>query len=330
VDRPADPPRDGRRAGLTVAAPVLCVGILVADIVPPPLPRLPAAGALVATGDFLTQPGGCAANTAIDLAKLGIPAAVCGRVGDDAYGEVVLAELNTRGIDTSAVAVTRDTGTSKTVMLLVEGEDRRFVHTFGANAALTAADIPPVHAHVVHVGGYLVLPGLHQSELAERLRDARARGARIVLDVVVPTEPKPSLDAVAELLPLVDWFIPNDDEAAALTGESEPAAQARALTDAGARAVAITCGDRGAHVRAGGAAFDVPAPRVTVVEPSGAGDAFAAGLIAGILEDWDVERTVRYASTLGGSACTALGCWNGVFTRAEADAFLAATPTNLR
>ena len=60
-----------------------------------------------------------------------------------------------------------------------------------------------------------------------------------------------------------------------------------------------------------------------VVEPSGAGDAFAAGLIVGILEGWDIERTVRFASVTGASACTALGSWGGVFSRGEAETFLA-------
>ena len=88
----------------------------------------------------------------------------------------------------------------------------------------------------------------------------------------------------------------------------------------------IKLGDHGAYVRSGDASFEVLAPPVDVVEPSGAGDAFAAGLMLGILEGWELERSVRFASVIGGSACTALGCWAGVFTRREADAFLAAHP----
>jgi sugar/nucleoside kinase (ribokinase family) len=310
-----------------VSTPVLCIGILVADIVVPQLDRLPAAGELVATDDFLTQPGGCAANTAIDLARLGVQASVCGSVGDDAYGEIVLRDLREHGIDTSAVVTTPGTPTSKTVMLLVRGEDRRFVHTFGANASLTAADIPATalaDACVVYIGGYLVLPRLDRAELAERLREARAHGARVVLDVVVPAdERRSSSDSLAELLPLVDYFIPNDHEGAALTGRDRPAEQAKAFAALGARTVVITLGERGVHVRAADVAFDMPAPRMTVVEPSGAGDAFAAGLIAGILEGWELAEAVRFASVLGGSACTALGTWGGVYTRSEADEFVA-------
>jgi len=311
-------------------APVVCVGILVADLVVPPLARLPAAGELFATEDFLVQPGGCAANSAIALGRLGVAASVVGRVGNDLFGDLVERYLRERGIDTAGVARAVGYGTSKTVILPVVGEDRRFVHTFGANAALTAADIPSASleaAEVIYVGGYLVLPALHQSDLAARFRFAREQDTRIVLDVVVPSGLGDlSVDAVRELLPLADYFLPNEDEARALTGEAEPRRQAERLLEAGARAVVIKRGELGVFVLSGDEAFELPAPPVEVVEPSGAGDAFAAGLIVGILEGWELERSVRFASVMGGSACTALGCYAGVFSREEADRFIAEHP----
>ena len=113
---------------------VVCIGILVADLFVPPLAHLPAAGELVTTDDFLVAPGGCAANSAVALGRLGVPVAVCGRVGDDVFGELVVRDLRGRGIDTRAVAVTEATSTSKTVIVPVTGEDRRYIHTVGANA----------------------------------------------------------------------------------------------------------------------------------------------------------------------------------------------------
>lgn len=313
-----------------MTAPVLSVGILVADIFVPPVARLPAAGELVSTEDFLVQPGGCAANTAIVLGRLGVSATVVGRVGADLFGELVERYLEERGIDTSGVRRTEGTGTSKTVALSVVGDDRRFFHTFGANGALTAEDIPDGalrEAEVLYVGGYLVLPGLHQPALADRFRLAREHGTTIVLDVVVPTDHEGlSLDDVRELLPLTDYFLPNEDEARALTGEAEPEVQAERIADAGARTVVIKRGADGAFVRSGDAAFGLAAPAIDAVEPSGAGDAFAAGLVLGLLEGWSLERSVRYASVIGASACTALGCYAGAFTRAQADAFLDAHP----
>jgi sugar/nucleoside kinase (ribokinase family) len=145
-----------------------------------------------------------------------------------------------------------------------------------------------------------------------------------VLDVAAPAGREPSLDAVGTLLPLADYFVPNIDEARVLTGEREPSRQADRLVEYGAQNVLIKLGERGTYVRSEGRSLTLEAPHVSVVEPSGAGDAFAAGLIVGILEDWEIERTVRFANVTGASACRALGSWGGVFTRGEAEAFLAA------
>jgi sugar/nucleoside kinase (ribokinase family) len=319
-------------APIPVGSPrVVSFGVVVADVFVPPLERLPDAGELLTTGDFLIEPGGCAANVAIALGKLGVPAAVGGRVGDDVFGEVVRRELAARGVETSGLLTTPGIGTSKTVIVPVVGEDRRYLHTFGANAALTADDFSATTfetAEVIYVGGYLILPSLHDDELARRLAEAKARGAATILDVVSPSRADQSLAAVSRLLPLVDYFIPNLDEARALTGRAEPELQAEELIAHGARTVMIKLGEKGLYVRSEEGAFALDAPPVHVVEPSGAGDAFAAGLAVGILEGWELERKARFASVMGGSACTALGCADGVFTRAEADAFLAAHPLN--
>ncbi len=306
---------------------VLCAGILVADVFVPPLPRLPAAGELLDVPDFLVQPGGCAANAAIALARLGVPVSVVGRVGDDPFGDAVVRDLGAHGLDTSGVLRTVGTGTSKTVIIPVVGEDRRFIHTFGGNAALRAEDIgadAAAAADIVYVGGYLVLPALEQHALAGLFRDARAAGTRTVLDPVVPAGRELSVADVSRVLPHTDVFLPNEDEARALSGETDPYDQAGVFLAHGAETVVVKRGEHGALVRSGDVSFEVPAPSVQVVEPSGAGDAFAAGLMLGLLEGWELERAVRFASAVGASACTALGCWAGVFTRAEAEAFLEA------
>jgi sugar/nucleoside kinase (ribokinase family) len=109
-----------------------------------------------------------------------------------------------------------------------------------------------------------------------------------------------------------------------LTGEVDPHRQAARLFEAGAGIVIVTRGTEGAVLRSRDELLDVPAPRVDSIDQSGAGDAFSAGLIAGLLAGWDAERTVRFASVVGASATTALGCTAGVYSRADAEAFLQA------
>jgi sugar/nucleoside kinase (ribokinase family) len=301
---------------------VVCAGILVADVFVPPLERLPGPGELIATGEFLLEPGGCAANTAIGLRRQGLDVSIVGCVGDDAFGERVERDLRAHGIDTSGIRRV-GTGTSMTVIVPVTGEDRRYIHTFGANAALCAGDLDLAMletADAVYIGGYLLLPGLRGPALAERL--AAARG-RVVLTVAVPEGAAVSAEDVTSVLPHLDWFVANEHEAAVLTGEREPERQVEWLCEHGAQSVAITLGDRGAVVAAGDEHFAVPAQTVEVVEPSGAGDAFDAGLIAGLVAGLDTRTCVEWATVLGASACTALGCWEGVLTRAELEAQLA-------
>jgi sugar/nucleoside kinase (ribokinase family) len=304
---------------------VTCFGILVADVFLPPLAHFPRPGELMVTEDFLFQPGGCAANTARDLSRLGVASAVRGTVGADVFGDLVKSQLGHEGIDVTGVARTDEIGTSKTVILDVPGEDRRYIHTIGANAAVRAADLDGVafsDGDVLYVGGYLVLPGLDPEGLAARLAAAQQAGARTVLDVCVPADGEVRFEDVAPLLPYVDLFVPNEDEARVLSGAEEASLQAEVFLSAGAGAVVVTRGAAGALMAAGKVRAELRAPGVEVVDGSGAGDAFAAGFICGFVEGWPLERSFAFATAVGASACTALGCTAGVFSRQQAEDFV--------
>jgi sugar/nucleoside kinase (ribokinase family) len=294
---------------------VLCAGILVGDLFVSPLPRLPAAGELLVTDDFLMGAGGCAANVAVVLSKLGVGSRVVGKVGRDSFGDFVTSSLAELGVDVSFIGQSETMGTAKTVIVPVGGEDRRYIHTVGANADLTGQDFIPAAmsgVDVVYLGGYLVLPGLHPPAVVELFDAAHRAGAQTLLDVVLPGDTQASMDDLRSILPSVDFFLPNDDEARQLAGELDPERQAACFKDAGAETVVITMGAAGLFVRTATDARRLAAPSVDVVDGSGAGDAFAAGLIVGILEGWPLERSLMFASEVGALACTALGCSAGI------------------
>ena len=301
---------------------VICAGILVADLFIPPLSNLPAAGELVATADFLTDSGGCAANVATALAKLDVAVGVAGKLGHDLFGDFILQDLSAKGVNTDAVSRSATYGTSKTVILPVKGQDRRYIHTFGANADFRGSDIDLTNlaeVRVFYVGGYLILPGLTAPELGAHFKRAQANGVQTVLDVVVPADDQhSSMHALEVALPHVDVFLPNDEEAARLTGVRDPEQQAKRLLQLGCKTVVITQGERGALLATTQQVQHVPAFAVEVVDPSGAGDAFAAGFIVGLLERWDISKTLRFASIIGASACTKLGCNAGIYARGDA------------
>ncbi len=310
---------------------VLSVGVLVADLFVPPLPRLPLAGELQLVDDMLMSAGGCAANTAMDLAKLGVRTAVCAKVGNDIFAEFVRQELEAKGVDVSGLVRSATAPTSRTVILPVIGDDRRYIHAVGANAELRVADVSRAQlaqARVLHVGGYLLFPGFEPAALAELFQDARSRGIRTLLDVAGPTAAH-GLDPLRPVLPFTDVFLPNQDEAYVLTGESHAAQQAEIFAALGAHTTVITRGGDGVLVRTPNAVYTASALPIEFVDGSGAGDAFDAGYIVGLLEGWDLARTLAFASAVGGSACTRLGTTAGVFTRTEAEAYLAHHPLHL-
>src|SRR4051812_24066219 len=138
------------------ATEVLCAGIIVADHVSSPIAHLPAAGELVLADELILTIGGCAANVAVDLVKLGVSATVVGCVGDDVFGRVVADMLRERGVDVSGLRVRSGMATSQTLIVNVAGQDRRFIHTFGANAAFEPDDVPAETpgCKVLYLGGY--------------------------------------------------------------------------------------------------------------------------------------------------------------------------------
>src|SRR2546423_7348761 len=98
-------------------ARVVCPGVGVADPLGTPIARLPAAGELVAADELILNIGGCASNAAVDLAKLGVRAAVCGKIGDDIFGRFVAEALVALGVDARALRVDPARATSQTLIL---------------------------------------------------------------------------------------------------------------------------------------------------------------------------------------------------------------------
>jgi sugar/nucleoside kinase (ribokinase family) len=299
---------------------VVCAGLIIADLFVPPLPSLPRPGELVVCDGFLLDAGGCAVNTAVILAHLGVRTGLVGKVGDDDYGGWLRRSLARKRVLVDGVSTARRSATSQTVILPVDGEDRRYIHVPGANAELGVADIAAVlpGARVLAIGGYLALPGLDQEGVAELLAGARTRGTATLLDIVVARGADDPVKALRPVLPHVDCFLPNQDEAHLVTGHDNPVDQAQALLEWGCASVVITCGAGGAVYADPGRVIRVRPFPVEAVDGSGAGDAFSAGIIFGLIQGWPPEQRLRFAAALGGSVCRGLGCTGTVFTRDEA------------
>lgn len=310
-----------------------CAGILVSDTFCGPMQELPREGQLLAVDALPTKAGGCAANVAIDLVKQGFAVEVAGCLGTDPSAKVLLSSLEEYSIACDRIAYTHEFPTSKTVILLVAGQDRRYIHSFGANAAFTVAHIDREwlqQLKVFYLGGLFLMPAFRPDELIDLLRYCRQHGVITVVDVVIPLNASITVD-LKPLLEAIDYFLPNDDEACAMTGQTDPLDQLRTFLDWGANTVVITMGKRGVLAGSGrqywqAGIYDMPA----AIDPSGCGDAFAAGLVTAIARGWDYPAMLRYASALGASATRAIGTTDGVFTSDQVEEFLAKNHLDVR
>ncbi len=307
---------------------VACAGQVVADLFVPPLQALPEAGELISTGDMLSSVGGCSANTATALARFGVPTVLSVMVGADGQGDWVRRHLRENGLDVSGVITSSKLATSQTVILPVIGDDRRYIHAIGANAEYRASDALPYAGtvKVLVIGGFLSLPGLKTDEVAELFRKARAGGTQTILDVVIPAGTENVAEKIKPIMPFVDCFTPNDDEGRVTTGENDPEKQANTLLSWGCRSVVVKCGAHGAiYVDAERTVQVLPLP-VDFIDGSGAGDAFVAGYVYGLVHDWPVEKRLRFAAAVGASVTRGLGTTTTLFTLDEALAALEDVP----
>jgi sugar/nucleoside kinase (ribokinase family) len=307
--------------------PVVCLGIMVADLVARPVTSFPRPLTLVEEMSLHT--GGCAVNVAVALAKLGIPAEVMGKVGPDALGDFMIRELGRRGVGTAGVRRDGRRKTSATMVLVSPEGERGFIHYLGANAGLVPGDVDGDRirrAWALHVAGALVLSGLDGPPLARILGDARSSGVVTFLDTVWDASGR-WMELVGPLLPHADYFVPSIAEARRLTGRERPEEVARSLLDRGVGTVALKMAEEGCYVAdREGREIRTPAFRVDVVDSTGAGDAFAAGFIAGIRNGWPLERTADFANAMGALCVTAMGASAGLRTFDETVAFLEGAP----
>ena len=290
---------------------VVCLGILVADVIARPVAELPR-GSLAFLEDIGLHGGGCALNTATAIAALGLSAGVAGKVGADALGDFLLRTLEERGIERRGVVRDADVPTSATVALVDSAGERTFLHVPGANGAIRAEELDRealFGGRALHAGGALVMECLDGQPLADLLGEAHRRG---LLTSLVPVwDPTGRWSRLEPCLPHLDLVSMSLAEGRAVSRETEPARVAAWLRGRGARDVTLTMGPEGCY--AAGARFegDVPAPAVEAVDGTGAGDAFAAGVLYGKLDGWPLERSVRLGCAVGALSTLGVGATLG-------------------
>jgi len=307
----------------------LCSGILFADVACFPIGHLPSEGELVPTEKIELNLGGCAANVAIDLARLGVDVMLSGCVGDDALSDFIVRSVSVPKVDVSQLQKSANRCPGTALHINVEGEDRRFICTTGANddylfdgelfKRITEPNIR--ESKIFYLGGFFMLRALETEQTPLFLKTAREHGWTTLVDVVLYGE-RPYWDILQPLLPHTDIFMPNEQEGEKITGIANPHDQAKQFLDAGVGAAIITRGERGTLYFSEKEQFQTGVYPTHYVSGSGAGDAFNAGLIAALLEGRDHSEAIRWGSALGASCVRQVSTTGGVFNREELLEFL--------
>ncbi|MFK0021970.1 ribokinase [Streptomyces sp. NPDC090798] len=274
--------------------------------------KAPQRGETVTGREFRTIPGGKGAGQAVAAAHAGSDVSMIGAVGADAFGSQLRTTLEHSGVDTDHLRTTE--GPSGTAHIVVDDE--------GGNAIVV---VPGANATVDHLapGDEVLIAGadalLLQLEipLAAVLAGAEAARRHGVRTILTPS---PVQSLPPELLALIDLLVPNEHEAAALTGVTDPRDAATALLDQ-VPEVVVTLGAAGSLYAARGAEpLTVPAPRVTAVDSTGAGDTFVGTLAVALAEGRPMRAALAWASTAASLSVQRAGASSSMPYRSEIDA----------
>jgi ribokinase len=286
-------------------------------------PRFPESGETLFGQEVHFIPGGKGGNQAVACARLGHDTVMLGAVGDDSFGKSLLESLQASGVHTEHTKQTNAAATGIASITLTP-DDNTILVVPGANGSLTAADIR-AWSHII-AGASIMLVQLEipMEAVAAAVDIADQHGIPVILN------PAPACEIPVDILRKVRCITPNESELRVITGMNPSDAgleQAMdALLERGPEMVVATLGSKGAAwKKRGGHVQYMPAHRLEVVDTTGAGDAFNAGLACALSTDQEIGTSVRFAVAVSAIAVTKFGAQGGMPVKEEIARFLLQT-----
>ncbi len=259
--------------------------------------------------DFKEAPGGSAANTAVGLARLGVKTGYIGKIAEDREGSILLKSFIDEGVDTSGIVVSKD-GRSGSVIGFVDQKGNRALYLDpGVNDALRFEEIDLRYFEDVKF--------LHlTSFVGEAPFEAQKKILKAVPNVKVTFDPgilyaRKGLDSLKPIMERCYAILPNENEVHLLTGKNYLEG-AKILLEEGAKIVAIKLGERGCYVTDGRESHIIKAFKVEVVDTTGAGDAFCAGFIYGLLKGRSLKECGILGNFVASRCLTKMGAREGL------------------
>ncbi len=253
--------------------------------------------------------GGSAANASIALARLGLRVALIARIGQDPWAAVAFRSLEQAGVLLDCLQVDPDVMTGLMYILVTPDGERTILGDRGANALTLPEPTQEQtirHARLLHLSGYAFLTEPQRSTALRAAELARLHGLTISLDPGLAIS-QDAVDQMRPLLPTVELLLPTVAEARALTGSTNPEDCAQALLELGVGTVALKLGRGGCLIATREHAIQMPAFDVAVRDSTGAGDSFAAGIIAAFLGGLDWTSAAALGNALGAATASQMG-----------------------
>ena len=302
-------------------AKVVVIGSLNMDLVTR-APRLPRGGETLIGQSFTTVSGGKGANQAVAAARLGAQVSMVGCVGNDAYGEALLGALLAEQIDCQAVSTVED---SSGVALIVvdDNSQNAIVIVAGANGALTPEVIDRFDAVLQAADVIICQLEVPDATVGHALKRGRELGKTVILNPAPASRPLP-----ADWYAAIDYLIPNESEASALSGlpvDSLSTAETAAtrLIAMGAGKVIITLGSQGSLFADGQRFEHFPAAKVKAVDTTAAGDTFVGGFAAALAAGKSEADAIRFGQVAAALSVTRAGAQPSIPTLSDVQAFKA-------
>lgn len=300
-------------------AKVVIVGSLNMDLVTR-APRLPRAGETLAGQSFVTVPGGKGANQAVAAARLGASVAMIGCVGDDAYGEQLRAALLAEGVDCQAVTPVSGESTGVALIVVDDSSQNAIVIVAGGNGHVTASVVDSFDALLCQAEVIICQLEVPLDTVGHVLKRGHELGKTVILNPAPASGPLP-----AQWFAWIDYLIPNESEATALTGlpvdsTASADAAATALLDAGVSKVIVTLGEQGALFASKSRSEHFPAPKVEPIDTTAAGDTFVGGFAAALADGKSESDAIRFGQVAAALSVTRSGAQPSIPTFAEVQA----------
>ncbi|MHC8339972.1 ribokinase [Pseudomonas sp. HLT2-19-2] len=302
-------------------AKVVVIGSLNMDLVTR-APRLPRGGETLIGESFTTVSGGKGANQAVAAARLGAQVSMVGCVGSDAYGEELRGALLVEQIDCQAVS-TVDDSSGVALIVVDDNSQNAIVIVAGANGALTPAVIDRFDAVLQAADVIICQLEVPDATVGHALKRGRELGKTVILNPAPASRPLP-----ADWYASIDYLIPNESEASALSGlpvDSLASAETAAsrLIAMGAGKVIITLGAQGSLFADGKSLEHFPAPKVKAVDTTAAGDTFVGGFAAALAAGKSEAQAIRFGQVAAALSVTRAGAQPSIPTLSDVQAFKA-------